>query len=450
MDIFSFCFVTKLSISRDRSTETFLPNRPHQDETALICDRFSRETYFISDLVMLVGNFLLFVLGVVLLQGAVAIPIGAQSTTSNCSTCKGPVHSWKTFPVAFHCAETNTSKDGTFTDEQLDIIAQFPLVTIEKWQGSNAPVFLWEEDAMVATAKQVKTKNPAASVIVWLDSMRIYSGWNYPDKKGEPVNHTLNPDATPGCATGHFLPAEFLEKHPDFLLKNVSGKPALETLGKCHIYNFLLPEVRQYWTAMCLAMTASGVIDGCGADASWQNGWDQRVAWDLDDDTARAWNKGHQEMMRDTTAALGDGLLVAKDPWEIGVYANAALHEGCDANNETITTLRNLTEMSRATKQRGVYECHTYCSSAADCVDSAAAFLVGAGVDHYFVVGEWTSNNGSIADHWFPELFEPSLGEPLSDGVYDSKTASWSRMFGSGTVVTFDTRSNKGEIKWAS
>ena len=36
-------------------------------------------------------------------------------------------------------------------------------------------------------------------------------------------------------------------------------------------------------------LTASGVIDGCGADASWQKG----EGWGLDAATAEAWRTGH-------------------------------------------------------------------------------------------------------------------------------------------------------------
>ena len=51
-------------------------------------------------------------------------------------------------------------------------------------------------------------------------------------------------------------------------------------------------------------MTRSGVIDGCGADASWQTGVDQAQEWGLTAATAEAWDVGHKQMMRDTTAAL--------------------------------------------------------------------------------------------------------------------------------------------------
>ena len=71
-----------------------------------------------------------------------------------CKTCVHPVHSWATMPVSFHSARDASKARGEFTPADMATIAKFPLVTIEKWQGSlatdasNRSVFLWEEDAM--------------------------------------------------------------------------------------------------------------------------------------------------------------------------------------------------------------------------------------------------------------------------------------------------------------
>merc|ERR1712228_43650 len=106
-------------------------------------------------------------------------------------------------------------------------------------------------------------------------------------------------------------------------------------------------------------------------------------------------------------------------------------------------------------KRRLVYQCHVFGYCVKGCpngiYDRAAAFLIGAGDDHYLTAGGWHSeggDNGTLATHWFPELFAQPLGEPLSDAVYDPAIARWSRAFKSGTKVTFDTRTNKGNIMW--
>ena len=47
-----------------------------------------------------------------------------------CTTCKAPVHSWNTLPVSFHSARTDTGPDGLWTDEDIQTIKKFPLVTV--------------------------------------------------------------------------------------------------------------------------------------------------------------------------------------------------------------------------------------------------------------------------------------------------------------------------------
>jgi hypothetical protein len=44
-----------------------------------------------------------------------------------------------------------------FDDEALSAIAKFPIATIEKWQGCNAPSYTFEEEAMLEAAKSIKT-----------------------------------------------------------------------------------------------------------------------------------------------------------------------------------------------------------------------------------------------------------------------------------------------------
>lgn len=84
--------------------------------------------------------------------------------------------------------------------------------------------------------------------------------------------------------------------------------------------------------------------------------------------------------MRQTTAALGPGgVLLGKDPWEVGDYVNGGLHEGCAAENATVITLRNLTAHWQQMGKRGtrlIYQCHGKQNNTAN---EIAAFLVGAG-----------------------------------------------------------------------
>jgi hypothetical protein len=351
-------------------------------------------------------------------------------------------------------------------------LSRYPLVTIEKWHGSLAfstdlcentgkcdkpsNIFYWEEDAWISAAKQLKAINPNISIAVWMDTMLIYSGWTWPPSENAfNLNRTLNPDVNTHCSTGYFRPAEELESNPDkYLLMNSSGLPALEPWSHCHIYDYTKASVRSYWKALCLNMTASGVIDGCGADFSAleKNRWSTHTTsyiqsnYGLDWATARAWNDGHRQMMVDTTAALGDGgFLIGKDHYELGDHVNAVLQEGCPASNDTINILRNLTSTSKRLEKRLIYQCHS--NTPTDSVQ--AAFLCGAGRDHYFTVGGWKSDDPGFPSHWREEFDRP-LGEPLSDCVYDATTSIWTREFQSGTHVWFDAGRNEGKVMWST
>lgn len=108
-----------------------------------------------------------------------------QQTPPSCKTCQFPHHSWETFPVSFHCGRWDTyGPTGLeWLPEDLAALARYPLVTLEKWQGSHAfstdiceqtgncskpsNVFYWELDAWISAAKQLKVVNPNISVAVW-------------------------------------------------------------------------------------------------------------------------------------------------------------------------------------------------------------------------------------------------------------------------------------------
>jgi hypothetical protein len=91
--------------------------------------------------------------------------------------------------------------------------------------------------------------------------------------------------------------------------------------------------------------------DGCGADFSAggvnsmaRNTVENTMAFmGLDKETAVAWRAGRRQMMINTTAALGNGLLIGKDPDELGDHVNAVIEEdGCMRRNASVNGLRKL------------------------------------------------------------------------------------------------------------
>jgi hypothetical protein len=134
-----------------------------------------------------------------------------------CKTCQSPKFSWRTLPAFFHGCEVNGTSEGGLSQAALSLVTKFPLVTLEKWQGSGTSnTAIWEEDAWVTAAKQIKAVNPDIAVVVWFDSFRIYT-----------ANKTLNPDLGKACTTGRYRGGIYPEEHRSMLLKNTSNLPAL-------------------------------------------------------------------------------------------------------------------------------------------------------------------------------------------------------------------------------
>ncbi len=414
-------------------------------------------------------------------------PKGSVPLSGKVTSIQGPRHSWKTVPASFHACRPDTRGPTglEFLPEDLDALKRYPLITLEKWQGTSAfstdlclqqsrdtgrdatrcwnhstsesNIFYWGDEAWISAARQIKAVHPSASIAVWMDTMLIYTGWSWPPPNkytDENLNRTLNPDIAIPCSTGYFRPADFLERHPLLLLTNTSGLPALESWSHCHVYDHAKAHVRQFWKEMCINITTTGLIDGCGADFSAleANRWSThtteyiQTSLGLDAKTAKAWNEGHRQMMQETTAALqqSDGYLIGKDSYELGDHVNAVLQEGCPPQNETIGMLQNLTATARRLNQRLIYQCHTFHLTES----ILAVFLCGAGENHYIAVGMWRGDRAGFPNHWHPS-FEKPLGDPLSDAIYDPATAIWTRQFASGTMVSFNATSNEGTIRWA-
>ena len=130
-----------------------------------------------------------------------------------CRECRGPEWSWDVFPAFFHGSDPNGTAGGGFTEAALATITRFPIVTLEKWQGMDLTPYTWQEDAWVTAARQIKQRNPAATVLVWFDTVHIYE-----------QDETLDPELEDhpgawetGCTSGNFRKIAILSRfacHP--------------------------------------------------------------------------------------------------------------------------------------------------------------------------------------------------------------------------------------------
>jgi len=361
-----------------------------------------------------------------------------------------PVHSWATVPAFLH---TSVLNDAVFCAADLAVAARFPAITLEKWQGCNSTAGCYrpgnlagagaaaagaaaacpsQETATLAAAAQIKAVRPSASVFTWTDSLRVYSR--------RAVNPAIKDISWQSCVRNEL--AEYAEAHSELLLRNASGGLALEPYLNAHVYDHTNPRTAALWRDACLNVTASGLLDGCGADASQQPG---SYIDGLTPAQQAAWTAAHTAAVANTTAALEPlgGLVLGKLLSQLGVSVNGVLQEGCGASNATVNTLRAAAAAAARDARRYLYECHSTGS-----VDELAAFLIGAGADQYWGFGSWVYQGcGGAAADWSP-LLEKPLGAPLADGAYDAATSLWTRSFAAGVHVTFDARTNKGTVQW--
>lgn len=323
------------------------------------------------------------------------------------------------------------------------LVARFPCVTIEKWQGCNSTPGCYgsaappascptQQDGTLATAAKLKALAPTIWVAAWLDSLRVYE-----------AIHALNPDYKDLSHQACVRPAAsaFLDTHPGFLLPNSSGLPAQESYLNAHVFDHRRPEVRALWRDVCLNLTATGLVDGCGADASQQP---YSYITGVDPVVGAAWEAGRNWTLGNTTALLAPrgGFVLGKEEFELGAYTNGVLQEGCTAGNGTITVLREAAAAALRDKTTYLYECHSNGNE-----DDLAAFLIGAYPGAFWGFGGWVQPASGFAGRWLP-IFDKPLGAPAADAAYDAATQTWTRAFAHAHVA-FDLTTNKGRISFA-
>ena len=319
-----------------------------------------------------------------------------------------PKFSWDTLPVFFH----SSNSSGQYNEKALQTIAKFQMATIEKWMGYYVQG-IDDEDEMVMAMIAIKKMNPKISTYFYMNSYRD------------------RPEMT--------RMAREAEQHKFFLL-DATGTPVKYNEHGYNVFDLSRPEVRQWWLNICLNATKFANGDGCFCDMSA----DEHISFvpSVPAPRKKAWGDGMLSLTRDVQEALGnDKLLIGKVADQ--PYVKSVQIEFFAANNDSINSLMIGANVGQ------VMQTHVPitvpCSS--DLTDYVAAFLIGAGKYSYFGCGSWSAEgNDTLPLTWRPEYDKP-LGAPMGPAEYNS--GMWTRVFASGTQATFDTKTNKGTIKWA-
>jgi hypothetical protein len=353
---------------------------------------------------------------------------------------RGPAFSWDTLPSFFHCA----NQSGPMSEDSIQLMAKFPMVTIEKFQGPCAQTAAAspacdQEAIIVEVLRRVKAANANVSTILYLNSVL-----DFPQFK---LHATMAAD-------------------PALQLKDGAGVP-VKMSGGGHdgmdVFDFGSARMRRLFVEECVNATRTGFVDGCFLDravegtptdaaatppddnAPCDSARACRYKLNLTDATAHAYFAGHLAVMAELQGALGEGPLVANHAYGPPHDAVAAgsvsfsMIEFFKADNASVNAL-----LTSAANGRGV---QAHCGGKAVPSESEyAAFLVGAGYRAYFGTGGWSAETQKDMHAHRPKEFDLPLGAPLADAAYDAVTHKWTRRF-EHVNVTFNARNGKGTVK---
>jgi hypothetical protein len=252
---------------------------------------------------------------------------------------------------------------------------------------------------------------------------------------------------------------EFIKKPEWWLHVSKTGKP-FYTGGDRHfnppkkgmlVFDHSKPQVQSWWAGVCLNATKGGYVDGCFSDSS-QPGTHgtQRV---LDAKDQAAFEAGKVKTMTKITTAFGGtagqpyagstGVLIGKKPDQEGI--NAYQIEMFGPSKENIEEFMTGVEQGYLVQAHVAYMKY---GSYPD-VDTLSAFLIGAGDYSYYGTGGWISDSlNDVQQRWSRDLFERPLGMPVGKAELEGDT--YTRLFGTGTRVEFNTKTNKGNIHWST
>ena len=145
-----------------------------------------------------------------------------------------PVFSWDKIPLYMH-----GRKVTAFTTQELNFLATFPFITLEKTTGSTT--YLSTEDGSVAAAKAIKAINPNAKILYYRNVIVHYGTYE--------ANTALSSIADP------------------FLKDRITGE-VLQLVGTNPGYDLTKADVRKWWVDHCVTMSQKPEIDGIFVDGN--------------------------------------------------------------------------------------------------------------------------------------------------------------------------------------
>ncbi|WP_197440933.1 putative glycoside hydrolase [Thalassoglobus neptunius] len=373
------------------------------------------------------------------------------SSPNNCEDQKPnhPKFSWDTIPLYMHIR-----KATAYSDEELNFLAKFPLITFEKANGHRDYGSI--EAGTLAAARAVKAINPDTTILYYRNVIVHYQGYEA-DKE--------------------------LEQIPDAFLHDSNGRTNL-IRNRLEAYDLSNESVRRWWVRACQDVTSSPHIDGVFLDGNVKalepNFLRNQIGASRKDETI----DGYHSLTKQTREAIGpDKLMVANilrarfdnagleylDTFD-GSYLEGFFHnvegvsyeeyvaKGIDAMQQAARQGKIIAFTSgmippgaetRNTSVLGIDEPHRIAGSddqtKSSLVYPLAIFLICAEKHSYFRIHEgYSADENTRWMRWFPEYDRP-LGPPKGPAQRDG--FRYSRSFQHATV-SVDLENRNAEIQW--
>ena len=359
-----------------------------------------------------------------------------------------PEFSWDTIPLYMHMR-----KSAKFTQEELNYLATFPLITLEKTTGSES--YGSSEDGSREVAKGIKAVNPKAKVLYYRNVMCNYSTYK--------VN-------------------EGLKDIPNAFLVARNGNTKLHRNVR-EVYDLSDAALRKWWVDHCVEMAGYDEIDGIFLDGAIKALEPAFLGRELGRERKQEVADGYDVMMRDLRKrAPSDALLVANlirarlpdSGLEYLQYLDGSYLEAIEAAVGGMSRTEYLGKGISAT-QKAARDGKIICFSmglgkaalAASKIDDSrkrlgpgantqprleyclALFLICAEKYSYVYPHDGYSVNNNDSAVWLKrfEEYDYPLGPPKGPAV--KKGHTYTREFEHASVV-LDIEKDEGKITWGS
>ena len=200
-----------------------------------------------------------------------------------------PDFSWDTIPLYMH-----VRKATAFTAEELDYLASFPLVTLEKTTGLQSSGST--DEGTIVAAQGIKERNPRTKVLFYRNVFVHYGGYSFDDRLSQ-IPHPFLIDKR-----GHTR-----------LVRNVS-----------EAYDLANPQVVDWWVDTAISVCRHDAIDGLFLDGNVK-ALTPYLARQLPSGKKEAVTAGYRDMIRRVRADIPESDLLIANIIRASFFPDAGL-----------------------------------------------------------------------------------------------------------------------------